>query len=64
MLQKGRLGFAGGFGYCTAVATDVSFGAATIELKRLETYACERMSDACTTTRRAFAFDAKCLYAR
>ena len=31
----------------SCLATDVWLGAATIELKRVETYASERMSDAC-----------------
>ena len=35
---------------------DVLFDAATIELKRLETYACERMSDACCWRARILLF--------
>ena len=35
----------------SGLATDVWLGAATIELKRLETYVCERMSDACWLAR-------------
>ena len=35
----------------SGLATDVWLGAATIELKRVETYVCERMSDACWLAR-------------
>ena len=54
MIQKGRL--LAVLLLHSGLAMDVSFGAATIELKRLETYACERMSDACCWRARILLF--------
>ena len=54
--KKAALGLLAVLAIARCLAMDVSLGAATIELKRLETYACERMSDACCWRARILLF--------